>query len=100
MGAKMFAQVLGRQEAPRQKAGDERKKGGELREKRELIILGYKAQEIPPTISFTRRQKAPRQELFPMKKVQHQVMKVNSSEVAHYRFPIPDSRFPIPDSKR
>jgi len=33
------------------------KKGGELRElreKRELIMFGHKAQEIPPKISFTR----------------------------------------------
>jgi len=26
-----------------------------LRKKRELIIFGYKAQEIPPKISFTRK---------------------------------------------
>jgi len=38
------------------------KKGGELRElrklgeKRELIMFGHKAQEIPPKISFTRNQ--------------------------------------------
>ncbi|NER22743.1 MAG: hypothetical protein F6J96_19015 [Symploca sp. SIO1C2] len=29
---------------------------GELRKKRELIIFGYKAQEIPPKISFTRQE--------------------------------------------
>ncbi|NEQ66078.1 MAG: hypothetical protein F6K21_11355 [Symploca sp. SIO2D2] len=40
--------------------GVSEKKGGELRklrklgEKRELIIFGHKAQEIPPKISFTR----------------------------------------------
>ncbi|NER25735.1 MAG: hypothetical protein F6J96_34600 [Symploca sp. SIO1C2] len=30
------------------------RKLGELGEKRELIIFGHKAQEIPPKISFTR----------------------------------------------
>jgi len=34
---------------------EERRSGGaeEQRKKRELIIFGYKAQEIPPKISFT-----------------------------------------------
>ncbi|NEP60022.1 MAG: hypothetical protein F6K31_23960 [Symploca sp. SIO2G7] len=58
------------------------KKGGELRElgelgelgkKRELIIFGYKAQEIPPKISFTR--------------------------AGGRRETIPNSQFPIPNSK-
>ncbi|NER94215.1 MAG: hypothetical protein F6J86_10310 [Symploca sp. SIO1B1] len=36
--------------------GELRKLGklGELGDKRELIAIGYKAQEIPPKISFTR----------------------------------------------
>jgi len=42
----------------------------ERRKKRELIIFGYKAQEIPPKISFT----CPDEKIF-----HHQVMKVGSS---------------------
>ncbi|NES23248.1 MAG: hypothetical protein F6K41_31105 [Symploca sp. SIO3E6] len=38
-----------------EKKGGERRSGGagELSKKRELIIFGYNAQEIPPKISFT-----------------------------------------------
>ncbi|NES19929.1 MAG: hypothetical protein F6K41_13590 [Symploca sp. SIO3E6] len=49
-----------------EKKGGERRSGGaevrrsggaeERRKKRELIIFGYNAQEIPPKISFTRRE--------------------------------------------
>ncbi|NES23831.1 MAG: hypothetical protein F6K41_34170 [Symploca sp. SIO3E6] len=45
-------------EGRRQEAGAEEQRSGgaeELGKKRELIIFGYNAQEIPPKISFTRR---------------------------------------------
>ncbi|NES19336.1 MAG: hypothetical protein F6K41_10505 [Symploca sp. SIO3E6] len=42
-------------EERRSGGAEERRSGGvgELSKKRELIIFGYKAQEIPPKISFT-----------------------------------------------
>ncbi|NES21280.1 MAG: DUF4157 domain-containing protein, partial [Symploca sp. SIO3E6] len=70
-----------------EKKGGERRSGGaeerrsrgaeERRKKRELIIFGYNAQEIPPKISFTPSQEGNRR------------MKADSSP-----FPIPDSPFP------
>ncbi|NEQ70572.1 MAG: hypothetical protein F6K21_34795 [Symploca sp. SIO2D2] len=39
-----------------------RRELGELRDKRELIAIGYKAQEIPPKISFTPPLTPPRRE--------------------------------------
>jgi len=39
----------------RRSRGAEEQRSGGRREKGELIIFGYKAQKIPPKISFTRR---------------------------------------------
>jgi len=42
------------------KGGEQRCRGAEEEEKRELVIFGYKAQEIPPKISFTPSQEGNR----------------------------------------